>query len=251
MAQQSFISFHDLTPDGSYLYATPSVQQVLGYHPSEMVGRSAYDFFFPAEIPACKALHLETISLQKVAVVTTLRMRHRAGHFVKASIVSNLISGCIVATREMTSQEVHVIEANGVVVSKQWSRHRLQPAPAEPARWADAVAAFSEIRSCLLLDRFTAGLTCVYATASLADVLETPGAPDAIINRSILDWIHPQCRESVMTEVGRAKSMDGICHVRFATIGAVYGGADVEVEVVMQCCSDAILAIVRPFANQV
>jgi PAS domain S-box-containing protein len=42
-----FVGFH--SPEGVYLWASPSVEQILGYTPNEMVGRSVYDFFPPED----------------------------------------------------------------------------------------------------------------------------------------------------------------------------------------------------------
>ena len=42
------ISRHD--PDGVYRYVSPSARQVLGYEPSALIGRSAYDLIHPDDL---------------------------------------------------------------------------------------------------------------------------------------------------------------------------------------------------------
>lgn len=44
-------------PDGTYLYATPSSEQLMGYTPGELVGKNAYDFIHPDDIPKINGNH--------------------------------------------------------------------------------------------------------------------------------------------------------------------------------------------------
>ncbi|KAI9164667.1 hypothetical protein H9P43_008526 [Blastocladiella emersonii ATCC 22665] len=252
--EASFISFHDLSPEGRYQYASPSITALLGYTPQEVVGHPAYDYFLDEEIPACRALHQQTVAMEKVAVIVHCRMKHKFGHYVKVSIVSNLSSGCIVSStcladdseklraREMTSQEVHVIEANGCVVSKSWTRRRDAPLP---RAFEDDVASISEIRACLILDRFTADLEIAFATTSIQDVLGGCVTQAWLRGRALVDLIHPKCLDNVRREVARAKSVDGICHMRFSTVGSAYDGDDLDIEMVVMCAADGLIAIIR------
>ncbi|MDI7227578.1 PAS domain S-box protein [Leptospira santarosai] len=41
------ISFH--TPDGIFLYVSPSVTSILGYQPEELIGKNPYDYFSPLD----------------------------------------------------------------------------------------------------------------------------------------------------------------------------------------------------------
>ncbi|MFH5831657.1 PAS domain S-box protein [Halalkalibaculum sp. DA384] len=44
-------------PDGTYLYASPSSEQLMGYTPGELVGNNAYEYFHPDDIPAVEQQH--------------------------------------------------------------------------------------------------------------------------------------------------------------------------------------------------
>ncbi|ORZ32498.1 hypothetical protein BCR44DRAFT_33941 [Catenaria anguillulae PL171] len=283
----NFISFHDLSPDGRYQYVSPSVTTLLGYAPSEVVGRPAYDFFRDDEIPACRALHAQTIAQEKVAVVVHCHMRHKQGHFIKVSIVSNLTSGGIVAStcradehetlraREVTGQELHFIESNGVVISKSWTKATSSTTPAEPQAsvadvsktvataeptaeppspqsWDAAVAAISDARTCLLIDRFTANLKVVFASPNACEIfgqgaaLSPPSSPSWIVGRSLLDLVDPSARNRVQEEITKAKAMDGICHLRFrAAPESGESKAAHVVDMVLMCTADALIAIAR------
>ncbi|MEL6526290.1 MAG: PAS domain S-box protein, partial [Chloroflexota bacterium] len=45
------------TPEGVYTYATPSSIHITSYTPDELIGRLAYEFFNPDDIPAIQASH--------------------------------------------------------------------------------------------------------------------------------------------------------------------------------------------------
>ncbi|MFQ5792942.1 MAG: PAS domain S-box protein, partial [Acidobacteriota bacterium] len=42
---------------GNWTFLSPSVKSILGYEPAEMVGRSAFDFMFPADIASTREAH--------------------------------------------------------------------------------------------------------------------------------------------------------------------------------------------------
>ena len=66
------ISLH--TPDGEYLYASPSSKLILGYDPDVLIGHSVYEYFHPDDVPAVRVSH-ETIL--ESAYITTLQYRTR------------------------------------------------------------------------------------------------------------------------------------------------------------------------------
>ena len=72
------ISRHD--PDGVYRYVSPSALQVLGYEPSTLIGRSAYDLIHPDDLHlACTA---QAIAAARGPLTATYRMRRAAGGYV-------------------------------------------------------------------------------------------------------------------------------------------------------------------------
>ncbi len=49
---QDLIALHD--PDGTYRYVSPSVRDLLGYEPEDLLGANPYDFFHPEDIERIK-----------------------------------------------------------------------------------------------------------------------------------------------------------------------------------------------------
>lgn len=50
------------SPEGICLYVTPSVTRIQGFATEEMIGRSAYDFFHPDDVPRIERAHVEVTS---------------------------------------------------------------------------------------------------------------------------------------------------------------------------------------------
>lgn len=65
-------------PDGTIVYASPSLETLLGYAPSELVGQSAYVLVHPDDLETLRT----TLRLLKDEATCTYRMRHRQGHDV-------------------------------------------------------------------------------------------------------------------------------------------------------------------------
>lgn len=74
------ISRHAANEQATYLYASPSALNLLGYEPEEMVGRSAFDFFYPADIAVVNE-YLAAIQ-EKGAYTVAYRIRHKDGRYI-------------------------------------------------------------------------------------------------------------------------------------------------------------------------
>jgi PAS domain S-box-containing protein len=82
------ISEHD--PEGIYLYASPACLNMLGYEPEELIGRSAYEFFHPADLEAIRRSH-STIVEQPTVYTVTYRIRHSDGSYLWVETTSKTI----------------------------------------------------------------------------------------------------------------------------------------------------------------
>lgn len=78
--------------DGTRLYVSPSIQELLGYSPQELVGRKAIDLTHPDDLPAFKTLMQEVQAGRLKIGRTELRQRHKNGEWVwlEASIRQTL-----------------------------------------------------------------------------------------------------------------------------------------------------------------
>lgn len=60
---------HDLSPNATLLYASDSIEDVLGYLPEEVIGKSCFDYFHPKELPFARDKHGESIQFDNAAVL--------------------------------------------------------------------------------------------------------------------------------------------------------------------------------------
>lgn len=73
---QDLISLHDQS--GIFLYASPSVRNLLGYEPHELIGRSVYDFVVADDVPALREAH-DAIARREGRVPAVYRLSRRDG----------------------------------------------------------------------------------------------------------------------------------------------------------------------------
>jgi PAS domain S-box-containing protein len=99
-----------LAPDGTVQYNTPAVGPVLGYEPSELVGRSAFDFVHPDDVSEVASRFSVALQHPGVAVPVTFRFRHRDGHWVPLEAIGSNrlddpnVQGVVVNSRDITER---------------------------------------------------------------------------------------------------------------------------------------------------
>ena len=70
-----------LTPDGVYLYVSPSCERVFGYTQGELIGTSAYDYFVPEDVDERRQVN-EQIVATDGTITTLYRRRHKDGRLL-------------------------------------------------------------------------------------------------------------------------------------------------------------------------
>ncbi|AFY84936.1 PAS domain S-box protein [Oscillatoria acuminata] len=73
------ISTH--TPEGVYQYVSPSCFTLLGYHSSELIGHSAYEWIHPDDIPGVEISHRAVLEVLG-PFQFVYRVRHQDGHYI-------------------------------------------------------------------------------------------------------------------------------------------------------------------------
>jgi PAS domain-containing protein len=74
------------------------VEDILGYLPHEVTGKSCWEYFHPDEIPFARAIQGRGISLDKAAVMNYARVKHKDGHWVGCECVFTVVHDVLVAT---------------------------------------------------------------------------------------------------------------------------------------------------------
>ena len=99
-----------LEADGTIRYESPSIEHVVGYKPDELIGKNAFDFIHPDDLPKVIEIFAEGSSTPGYTNALTLRFCHKDGSWrVLEAIGKNLlndpaVAGVVVNSRDITGQ---------------------------------------------------------------------------------------------------------------------------------------------------
>ena len=92
------IALSDLSEDARIKYCSDSIEDILGYLPHEVTGRSCWEYFHPDEIPFAREIHGRGVSLDKAAVLNYARVKHKDGSWVGCECVFTVVYDVLVAS---------------------------------------------------------------------------------------------------------------------------------------------------------
>jgi PAS domain S-box-containing protein len=96
--------------EGNFLFASPSMERVLGYHPSALIGRNAFDLVHPDDVDWLRARFLRSVSTPGQTASGEYRHRCADGSWrVLESIGTNLlddpaVGGAVISSRDVTER---------------------------------------------------------------------------------------------------------------------------------------------------
>jgi PAS domain S-box-containing protein len=121
---------HD--PDGTYRYVSPASRQLLGYEPAELVGRSAYEFIHPDDVPSVERAHRAVLAETGLRTVV-YRVKNANGHEVRLETSAHTVADPVtgeVAEIQTSSRDVTAREAAESALRESEQRFRLAMANA-------------------------------------------------------------------------------------------------------------------------
>ncbi|EPS28962.1 hypothetical protein PDE_03908 [Penicillium oxalicum 114-2] len=271
----TFITIHDLSRDASILYASDSIQVVLGYQPQEVLNRSCWDYFHPKELQFARSVHGRGVRLDKAAVLNYCSIRHKNGTWVGCECVFTVVYDVLIASTTIYGQgrgsQKRAIDAPIVrqlfdssphdpryhmltLLSDKFSRRLAEP--------------LHEPRAALFVNRFTRTATIMYATSGVTEILGL--RPQQLVSKSFFYCIQERCLRDAVRCLESAKANDSIAYLRFwfrnplldEDVDMDSGGyADpasgtnndpstrpgppIELEAVVSCTSDGLVVILR------
>ncbi|KAK7748467.1 hypothetical protein SLS62_008506 [Diatrype stigma] len=216
--EQTFITIHNLTPDADILFVSESVTDILGYQPSEVQGKSCFDYFHPDEVPFARSIHSRGVLLDKAAVLHYARIMSKDGQWVSCeccfTIVHDVLMACTSIYRRSHKQERRAIEAPHIrrlfsssprdpryhMLEHLSPKFKMPPMEREP-------------RAALILNRFTRSLTVMFATNAITSVLGV--TPEQVQNKSFWECVAENCVADAINCLESAKANDSIAYLRF------------------------------------
>ena len=98
--------------DSVIVYQTPSVEQVLGYHPSDYVGRALAELLHPDDVHRAKAALAQAIAQPDVGISVEWRMRRSTGDWAACETIARNVlhdpdvGGIVLNTRDVSERKV-------------------------------------------------------------------------------------------------------------------------------------------------
>ena len=77
---KDLVCIHHL--DGKYLYVSPSIEELTGFKPEELLGKTPYDFFHPEDIEIINNSHQAILNKDLTSHYLTYRFRKKCGEYV-------------------------------------------------------------------------------------------------------------------------------------------------------------------------
>jgi len=123
MAENSTDMITRHNPEGIFIYVSPASHALLGYEPSELIGRVPNDYFHPDDLESIAKAHSKVLALP-VTYTVSYRIRHKDGQYIWFETTSRTIrdpeTGAVqeiigisrdISVRKQTEQELRESEA--------------------------------------------------------------------------------------------------------------------------------------------
>ncbi|KAF9982304.1 hypothetical protein BGZ65_003015 [Modicella reniformis] len=255
----NFISFHDLTPEAHYLWASPTIYDVLGYEPEEVVGMRAYNYIFSDDIADSRTAHKENLINDLVASQIVLRYKDKDNRPVYCACVFSLCYDFIVNCATMLDPgaeayvqlRAHSSAMTRLVGSKkeEFERMKRHHEAFTANTWNHKVME-PEARVCLIINRFSRNLIVMYASSACEKVFHMD--PDQITGKPILLFLRSDDLASFVEQVDIIKTSTAITQMRF-WFQSLNWPQEIPCEAIIFGSADGIVAVVRrckPFVRK-
>lgn len=93
-----------MSRDARILYASDSIEYILGYLPHEVINKACWDYFHPEEMPFAQSVHGRGVQLDKAAVLRYCRVNHKLGFWVCCECVFSVVYNVLVACTSIYRQ---------------------------------------------------------------------------------------------------------------------------------------------------
>ncbi|MCX5827804.1 MAG: PAS domain S-box protein [Deltaproteobacteria bacterium] len=107
---------------GIITYVSPSVERIVGYSPSEVIGTSTFDLFIPEDLPRAFSDFKKALLTKDVAIPNSFRIRHKDGTelimegFGKNLLHNPAIASFVTTVRDVTERKRNDEERQGLEV---------------------------------------------------------------------------------------------------------------------------------------
>lgn len=256
----NFIVIYDNSAKATVKFVSESVSEVLGFTAEELIGTCGYELTHPDERDALTLVHGNNVRKERLSTITTYRSRHKDGYYVPMDITTHYCFDTLICTNFAVTSPVSLkrklrlasadityeILPDGTLCmngSKEDATEVLREKLTRDKPWGDneKVQLSQEPRFCMILNRYTAKATIVFATRLCQTVISLD--PYDCIGKSIYEYISPKDKESVKKQIELSKQKEFIQRLRFDWI--VDENKLTPIEAVISCTDDGIVFVGR------
>jgi two-component system, NarL family, sensor histidine kinase ComP len=184
LAENSLDMISRIKPDGTRIYISPAYKTTLGYEPEELIGKSDDAFIHPRDAHILESTR-KILTHENPTAMVTFRTKHKNGHYIWIES----------AVKAIFDENTRVL-SEYYTVTRDISRRKK----------AEKLLKESEERYRTLVV-ISPDPVIIHQVGKISYVnpaaIKLLGAlyPDEIIGKNILDFIHPDFRDSVMENI--------------------------------------------------
>ncbi|KAI8357473.1 hypothetical protein B0O80DRAFT_424510 [Mortierella sp. GBAus27b] len=256
-----FIAFADLTPQARVLWMSPSAYDLLGYEPEDVIGKPGYIIVSPDQHVDAQKFHVEYAANDLIASQILVRFMTKDGQSILCATVA-----CI--CYDFSAAVLRVLDDGAEAYMERWAHsttmnRRSRPkkeefermkrhhqATAEHSRNQQQATIEPEARVCLIINRYSLGLTVMYASSACEKVLHVD--PDEITGKPILLYIRSDDLAPFVEQVDLIKATTTVSQMRL-WFQSPNCRQEIPCEAIVAGTPDGIVAVIRrcrPFVRK-
>ncbi|KAI8348907.1 hypothetical protein B0O80DRAFT_501620 [Mortierella sp. GBAus27b] len=255
----SFIIFGSISQEGQILWVSPSVYDILGYEPVELIGRPGYNIVCPDDQADLRDFRKEYFVNDLVASQIVIRFTAKDGQSFPGM---GLVSICydftvaIVTVLDSRAEAYLLRRAHSTTMNRrmgykkeEFERMKRHYKAFTENSW-NHQALEPEARVCLIINRFTRNLVVMHASSACERVFHVD--PDEITGKPVLLYIRSDDLASFVEQVDLVKSTTAVAQMRF-WFQSPHWPHEIPCEAIIIGTTDGITAVVRrckPFVRK-
>ncbi|KAG0239195.1 hypothetical protein BGX31_002970 [Mortierella sp. GBA43] len=255
----SFMLFGSIEQEPRILWISPTVYDILGYEPEELIGAPVYTIVSPDGQSDIKEFRKECFVNDLIASQTVLRLRRKDGRTFPSVGLANIcydFTAEVITTLDPGAKPPMPWRAHSIKMNRRTAQKKEEFERMKRHQKAFAGSAWNyqamepEARVCLIINRFTRNLIVMYASAACENVLHVD--PDEITGNPILLYIRSDDMAPFVEQVDLVKSMSAVSQMRF-WFQAPDWPEEIPCEAIIVGTTDGIMVVVRecrPFVRK-
>ncbi|KAI8358112.1 hypothetical protein B0O80DRAFT_424203 [Mortierella sp. GBAus27b] len=253
----SFIAFSDLSPEVRVLWVSPSGYDLFGYEPEDIIGRPGFELVHLDEHSDGHQFLAEYTANDLIASQIVVRLLTKDGRKILCALLACVCYDFSVEVYKVQDPNVekrigrwaHSTTMNRRMGSKREFKGMERYHQASENAWNNQ-AMEPEARVCLIINRYTRGLTVMYASSACEKVLHVD--PDDITGKPILLYVRSDDLAPFVEQIDLAKTTTTVSLMRF-WFQSPNTRQPIPCEAVIIGTSDGIMALIRkckPFVRK-